>query len=484
MVFFSFLSKVSLFGRELWRTNALISLFGTLVGSLHALLWGPGMLLLLGGTGVFLSIRCGFPQLRRPGRILRETLGSLLRRKKNGGDGALSPFQALSTALAGTVGTGNVAGVTGAILLGGPGAVFWMWAAAFFGMATKYAEIALTVRYRVTDAAGRPRGGPMYVIERGLGPTFRPLALCFAFFGALAGFGIGNLTQSCEIAAAARELLHAPPLLTGFALSLFTAGVLFGGLSRVGRLTGLLVPLMTGLYLLCTLPVLILHAAELPGLLRLILRSAFGLKAVGGGAFGWSVRSALRQGFARGLFSNEAGLGSAPMAHASAPGTPGEQGCWGVLEVLIDSFGVCTLTALVVLLSGIWRDGTAASFASPGAAASEAFRRTVPFSAGGRMVTLCLLFFALSSIVGWGWYGELCWSYLFRGRAAPLYRLAFALVCLPGALGPGALLWAAADALNALMALPNLVSLLLLSGTAAGICRDYFAVPGKETPRS
>ena len=472
-----------MFGKELRRTGTLISLFGTLVRGLHALVWGPGMLLLLGGTGVFLSIRCGFPQLRHLGRILRETVGSLLRPER-GADGALSPFQALSTALAGTVGTGNVAGVTGAILLGGPGAVFWMWVAAFFGMATKYAEIALAVRYRVSDEAGRPRGGPMYVIERGLGPIFRPLALCFAFVGALAAFGIGNLAQSCEIAVAARELFRAPPLLTGLALSLFTAAVLFGGMKRVGRLNGLLVPLMGGLFLLCTLPVLIIHASELPGLLRLILRSAFDLRSVGGGAFGWSLRSALRQGFARGLFSNEAGLGSAPMAHAAAPGTPGEQGCWGVLEVLIDTFGVCTLTALVVLLSGIWREGAAAFFSSPGAAAAEAFRRTVPFPAGGRAVTLCLLFFALSSIVGWGWYGELCWRYLFRGRAAaPLYRLAFALSCLPGALGPGALLWAIADALNSLMALPNLISLLLLSGTAAGICRDYFAVSGKETPR-
>lgn len=457
------------------RTQALIQAIRSLNEGLHALVWGPGMLLLLGGTGAFLSLRCGFPQLLQLGRILRDTAGSLLRRQKSGG--WFSPFQALCTALAGTVGTGNVAGVTGAILLGGPGAVFWMWVAAFFGSATKFAEIALAVKYRTADAAGRPLGGPMYVIERGLGIKYRPLAVSFALFGGMAGFGIGNLAQSCEIAAAAQELFHAGPLVTGLALSLFVAAVLFGGLRRVGRMTGYLVPLMTGLYLLCALPILILHAAELPGLLRLIVRSAFGLNAVGGGAFGWSLRAALRQGFARGVFSNEAGLGSAPMAHAAASGTPGEQGCWGVLEVLIDTFVICTLTALVVLLSGIWRrEDAALAFSSPGAAAAEAFRRLLPFPGGSRMIALCLLFFALSSIISWGWYGEICWGYLLRGRGAlPLYRLSFAFMCLPGALGSGSLMWEISDTLNALMAIPNLVSLLLLSGTAAGICRDCFA---------
>ena len=452
---------------------------------LRAAVWGPGMLLLLGGAGIFLSFRLGFPQLLHLGRILRETVGRLREKQPRDDGGGLTPFQALSTALAGTVGTGNVAGVTGAILLGGPGAVFWMWIAAFFGMATKYAEIALAVRYRTTDAAGKPRGGPMYTIEHGLGPRFRFLASAFALAGGLAAFGIGNLAQSCEIAAAARELFHAPPLAVGLSLSALVAAILFGGLRRIGKLTGRLIPLMTGLFLLCALPVLILRAAELPGLFRLILRSAFGLRAAGGGAFGWTLRSALRQGFARGVFSNEAGLGSAPMAHAAASGTPGEQANWGVLEVLIDTFVICTLTALIVLLSGIWREPEAcASFVSPGAAAAEAFRLLLPFPGGGRLIALCLLFFALSSIIGWGYYGEVCWGYLFRGRAAiPGYRLAFALLCLPGALGSGALLWEISDTLNALMAIPNLVSLLLLSRTAAGICRNYFGAAETNTPR-
>ncbi len=465
------------------RTEALGAWIRPLNDSLRALVWGPGMLLLYLGTGVWLSIRCGFPQLKHFGRVLRETAGSLLRRRPRDEGKGLSPFQALSTALAGTVGTGNIAGVTGAIFLGGPGAVFWMWVAAFFGMCTKFAEIALAVRFRVTDEAGRPRGGPMYTIERGLGPKYRPLAAAFALLGGLASFGIGNLAQSSEITAAAQTLFGAPPPVTGLLLSALVAAVLLGGQRGVGRVTALLVPLMTGLYLLCALPILILHVAELPGLLHLIVRSAFGLRAAGGGAFGWTLRAALRQGFARGVFSNEAGLGSAPMAHAAASGTPGGQAVWGILEVLIDTFVVCTLTALVVLLSGIWRaPDAAAALPSPGAAASEAFRLLLPGS--GRIIALCLLFFALSSIIGWGYYGEVCWGYLFRGRAAiVVFRLLFSLLCLAGALGSGTLMWELSDTLNGLMALPNLISLLLLSGTAAAICAEHFAAPEqKETP--
>ena len=232
------------------RIEALIRWFKPFFVGLQALVWGPGMLLLLGGTGVFLSFRLGFPQVRYLARILRETAGSLFRRQPRDDSGGFTPFQALSTALAGTVGTGNVAGVTGAILLGGPGAVFWMWVAAFFGMATKYAEIALAVRCRVVDARGRPRGGPMFTIERGLGAKYRPLAVAFALAAGLAAFGIGNLAQSCEISASVQELFHAPPLAAGLTLSLLVAAVLFGGLRRVGQLTATLVPLMTGLYYL------------------------------------------------------------------------------------------------------------------------------------------------------------------------------------------------------------------------------------------
>ncbi len=443
--------------------------------ALHALVWGPGMLLLLLGTGVLLSIRCGFPQFLHFGQVLTRTAGRLFHARNNA-DKGFSPLEALSTALAGTVGTGNIAGVTGAILLGGPGAVFWMWVAAFFGMCTKFAEIALAVRFRIRDAEGNPFGGPMVTIERGLGPRFRPLAAAFALLGGLASFGIGNLAQSCEIAASARLLFNAPPLLTGTLLAGFVGAVLLGGRQRIGRMTALLVPLMAGLYVLTAVPVLLLHLPELPGLFRRILRCAFTLRASCGGAMGWTLRDALRQGLARGVFSNEAGLGSAPIAYASAScDRPGEQAVWGIFEVFLDSFVICTLTALTVLLSGIAEDAPE-RFPSAGAAAAEAFRRLLPPFLGGWLIPLCLLLFALSSIVGWAWYGEVCWRWLFRGRkaAVTVFRLVFALLCLAGAGGSGALMWEIADTLNGLMALPNLVSLLLLSGTAAKISKELF----------
>ena len=428
------------------------------LAALRALVWGPGMTALLLGTGLWLTFRCGFPQLRL-GRALR---GVFTRPKEGSG---LSPFQALCTALAGTVGTGNVAGVAGAILLGGPGAVFWMWVAAFFGMATKYTEIFLALRWRTRDADRRPFGGPMVAIERGLGPRFRPLGAAFALFGGLASFGVGNMTQSCEFTAAAGALFRIGPLPCGVLLAALVGAVLLGGLRRIGRMTELLVPLMAGLYVLLTLPVLIAHAAELPALLRLIVRSAFSLRAAGGGACGWTLREALRHGLSRGLFSNEAGLGSAPIAHAAVEGAePSAQARLGLVEVLIDSFGVCTLTALSVLLSGVWCEGEAA-FPTAGAAAAEAFRRLLPGGIGSAGVSLCLLFFALSSILGWAWYGEVCWGWLFRRspKARRVFRLLFPLGCLAGALGPGDLFWELADVLNGLMALPNLIGLLLLT---------------------
>ena len=422
---------------------------------------------LLFGCGVLLSLRCGFPQLR-PRRVLRDLRSAL---RHGGEDGGLPPFQAMTTALAGTVGTGNIAGVTGAILLGGPGAVFWMWVAAFFGMCTKYAEIALALRYRSFGADGLPRGGPMYYIEFGLGPALRPLALFFALGGGLAALGVGNLTQGSEIAGAVHGLTGLPPLLTGLLLSAVTAAVLFAGARGVGRATALLVPLMAGLYLLCVLPILALHAAELPALLLRIVRGAFSARAAGGGLCG----SAIRFGFARGLFSNEAGLGSAPMAHASsACGEPRVQAAWGIFEVFFDSFLVCTATALVVLLAGPVGGSGADGY---GAMAADAFRRLLPGSE--TLVCVSLIFFALSSMLAWGRYGELCWSYLLRGKAAaaPLFRLVFVLVCPLGALWAGQLIWELSDLFNAMMALPNLAALLLLSGRAASIARAEQAAP-------
>ena len=449
---------------------------------LNTLVWGPAMLALLLGTGIFLSLRCGFPQLRHAGWIARHTLGSLLRRSERTSPKDISPFQAMTTALAGTAGTGNIAGVTGALFAGGPGAVFWMWVSALFGMCTKYAEIALAIRYRETGPDGAHYGGPMYYIEKGLGPSGRPLALLFSLFAGLAGFGIGNLAQSTEIASVLQNLGGVDRLSAGLCLAALTGFVLFGGIRRVGSVTSVLVPFMALFYLLAGLAVLLLRLPQVPSALALIVRSAFSPRAAGGGVLGYGILLAMRHGFARGVFSNEAGLGSAPMAHASAAvDEPCEQALWGVFEVFLDTIVLCTITALAVILSGVLdTPGGLRDYGSNSAAAAAAFNRILPGSLGGTVIQLGLLFFALSTIFSWGYYGSRCWAYLSGQRAwvQTLYKLCFALVCLPGALGSGTQLWEIADTLNGLMALPNLIALLLLSGTAARMTHVYFARGG------
>ncbi|MBR1660077.1 MAG: sodium:alanine symporter family protein [Oscillospiraceae bacterium] len=443
--------------------------------ALNSLVWGPATVVLLLATGLYLSLRCGFPQLRHLGLILRQTAGSLLHRTSGGGDGRnLSPFQAMTAALAGTVGTGNIAGVAGAILTGGPGAVFWMWVSALLGMCTKFVEITLALRWRDTRG-GVHRGGPMYYITLGLGPRFRPLAALFALAGTLASFGVGNLVQSSEIGSAMAELFGIPQPATGLALAVLTAAVLFGGVGRIGRVTEKLVPLMAGIYILAALAVLILRIGALPAALGSIFREAFSLRAAGGGIAGTVMARALRTGLSRGVFSNEAGLGSAPIAHAASDCTePCRQAMWGVFEVFIDTFVICTLTALVLLFSGV-TDG-AISFPGNGAAAAAAFDAVLPCGIGGALLRLCLALFALSTIFGWSCYGGRCWAWLtgersFGGRC---YALLFSLVCIPGAIGAGARMWELADTLNGLMLLPNLTALLLLSGEAARMTKDYF----------
>ncbi len=449
---------------------------------LNRLVWGPAMLALLLGTGIFLSWRCGFPQLRHAGWIVRHTLGSLLRRGERTSRKDISPFQAMTAALAGTAGTGNIAGVTGALFAGGPGAVFWMWVSALFGMCTKYTEIALALRYRETGSDGAYYGGPMYYMDKGLGVNGRPLALLFSLFAGLAGFGIGNLAQSTEIASVLQNLAGVDRLSSGLCLAALTGFVLFGGIRRVGAVTSVLVPFMTLFYLLAGFAVLLLRLPQVPSALALIVHSAFSPRAAGGGALGYGILLAMRHGFARGVFSNEAGLGSAPMAHASAAvDEPCEQALWGVFEVFLDTIVLCTVTALAVILSGVLdTPGGLRDYGSNSAAAAAAFNRILPGSLGGTVIQMGLLFFALSTIFSWGYYGSRCWAYLSGQRAwvQTLYKLCFALVCLPGALGSGTQLWEIADTLNGLIALPNLIALLLLSGTAARMTRAYFARGG------
>ena len=441
--------------------------------------WGPIMLALLVGTSVFLTFRTGWVQVRRFGYIMRNTVGSLFRKKGQTDHGSnLSPFQAVTTALAGTVGTGNIAGVTGAIFIGGPGAVFWMWVSAFFGMCTKYAEIALAMKFRDTGADGVHKGGPMYYIENGLGKNWKWLAVIFALLGGLASFGIGNIAQSSEIAGAVSGLFGLDPMITGVALTVLVGVVVLGGVKRIGQVTSLLVPFMSVFYVAAGAVVILMRITDIPGVFAAIFTSAFSFEAVGGGVFGYAIMVAMKNGFARGVFSNEAGLGSAPIAHAaSSAQEPAEQAIWGVFEVFFDTIVICSITAFTVLLSGFELGEAALSgYASKGAAAVAAFNSILPGTLGGTIIQLSLVFFALSTILSWSYYGERCWGYLSGDNRAVtgIYKIVFVLFCIVGATGSGQLMWNISDTLNGAMAIPNLIALLLLSGAVASITREYF----------
>lgn len=447
--------------------------------AVHSFAWGPVMLILLVGAGVFLSARTGFIQVRRFGFVMRRTAGSLFRKRKKDDGANLTPFQAVSTALAGTVGTGNIAGVTGAIFAGGPGAVFWMWISAFFGMCTKYAEIALAMKYRERGEDGAYRGGPMYYIANGLGRNWKWLAAVFAVLGGLASFGIGNIAQSSEIAGACTALFGVKPLVSGVVLALIVGGVIIGGVKRIGQVTSLLVPFMSVFYVLAGILVIVLRITDIPAALCAIVTEAFSFRAAGGGVFGYAILSAVRQGVSRGVFSNEAGLGSAPIAHAaSSAGEPCEQALWGVFEVFFDTIVICTVTSMAVLLSGFELSPEALEgYTSKGAAAAAAFNSILPGSFGGFIIEFSLLFFALSTIISWSYYGERCWGYLTNDNRTVnfCYKLLFTLMCIAGATGSGKLMWDISDTLNGLMAIPNLIALLGLSGVVVKMSREYFA---------
>ena len=447
-------------------------------GKINGFVWGPVMLVLLVGTGVYLTIRTGGIQVRYFGFILKNTIGSLFAKKGKDHGANLSPFQAVSTAMAATVGTGNIAGVTGAIFIGGPGAVFWMWVSAFFGMCTKYSEIALAMKYRVKDENGVYKGGPMYYIENGLGKNWKWLAVIFAILGGLASFGIGNIAQSNEIAGAMESLIGINPMITGIILAVLVAIVILGGVQRIGQVTSLLVPFMACFYILAGIAVILLRITHVPAALAQIFTSAFSFEAVGGGVMGYAIMVAMRQGFARGVFSNEAGLGSAPIAHAtSSTEEPAEQAIWGVFEVFVDTIIICTITAMTILLSGLELGADALSnYASNGAAAAAAFNQVLPGIIGGKILEICLLFFALSTILSWSYYGERCFGYLTGGNKAVdmIYKGIFIVVVVFGATGSGTLMWDISDTLNGMMAIPNLVALLALSGVTVSITKDYF----------
>lgn len=457
-----------------------VSTIESVNGALNSFAWGPLMLLLLVGTGIYLTIKVKWLQVTHFGRILKNTVGTLFKKQDSKDHGAnISPFQAVTTALAGTVGTGNISGVTGAIFTGGAGAVFWMWVAAFFGMITKYAEILLAMKYRIKDENGVYHGGPMYYIENGIGKNWKWLAVIFCLLGGFASFGIGNIAQSSEISGALTDLFKLPPLASGILIAVVVALVTLGGIKRIGKVTSLLVPFMSIFYIVAGIILILMRITHIPAVFGQIFAGAFSFKSVGGGLFGYTIMMAMKQGFARGVFSNEAGLGSAPIAHAaSSTEEPCEQAIWGVFEVFIDTIVICSITAFAVLLSGILdAEGGLSAYASKGAAAAAAFNTILPGTLGGKIIELSLLFFALSTILSWAYYGENCWGYLTKNNQTfiLIYKIIFALVCIVGAMGSGTLMWDIADTLNGLMAIPNLIALLMLSGVVAKVTKDYFS---------
>lgn len=435
--------------------------------------------------GLYLSARCGWVQFRHFGCALRSTLGQLLQ-KTRPGRGALSPRQAITTALAATVGTGNIIGTTQAIAMGGYGAVFWLWVAAGLGMGVKYAEVALAVRFRERDARGDWVGGPMYSIQNGLGRRWRWLAALFCVFGALAAFGIGNMAQAGSIADAlvnaaialrpdAARQEAALRLFLGLFLALVTAGVLFGGARRIGAVAERLVPLMSLLYIALTGAVIFAHRAALGRTLGLIFRAAFAPEAVLGGAGGITLRQCVVWGLRRSAFSNEAGLGSAAIAHAAAQTEgPVQQGFYGIFEVFVDTIVLCTLTALAILVSGV-----EISFGTtPGAEViTAAFATVLGARPAALFVAAALALFAYSTILGWSLYGVRCVQYLLGLGASRVYQALYVLAVVVGTTQPLPLVWELADTCNGLMAIPNFIALFALSGTAARLTRAYFDRP-------
>ena len=444
-------------------------------GIVNGIVWGPVMLALLVGTGILLTIRAGFPQITKLGTILKSTAGSLFGSEahKKGGSG-ISPYQAVATALASTVGTGNITGVATAIVAGGPGAVFWMWISALFGTVTKFCEVTLAVKFREKNEKDEWVGGPMYYIENGLG--WKWLAVIFACFATLASFGIGNMTQANSVASALNSTLGIPTTVTGIVLVVIVAVVILGGIKRIASVTEKLVPVMGVIYVILGLVTILLNIGKLPAAFATIFQAAFDPQAVVGGVVGYTIMNAIRFGFARGVFSNEAGLGSAPIAHAAAnTDNPVKQGMWGAFEVIFDTFIICTITGLVVVMSGLWMPGTDLNGAS---LAIAAFSQSVgAFGTFG--VTLGTVLFALSTLLGWSYYGEKSIEYLFKGTSFVGgvrlgYKILFICLVFVGSIGGLTLVWDIADTLNGLMALPNLIALVLLSGTVTKMIKEFF----------
>ncbi len=434
---------------------------------ISGIIWGEYILIpLLALVGIYLTL--GLKAM--PWRLVPKAFSTLWHDRKpdDANEGDISPFQALMTALSATIGTGNIAGVATAIYFGGPGAIFWMWVIALFGMATKYAEGVLAVKYREIDALGNHVGGPMYYIKNGLGKNWAWLGTAFALFGMIAAFGIGNMAQSNTVASELYASFQIPSWVTGIIMATLAGAVILGGIKRIANVAEKLVPFMASAYIIGALLIILLNIYDVPAALKLIVEDAFTGTAAEGGFLGATVMMAIRWGFARGIFSNEAGLGSAAIAHAAAKtNNPVRQGMIAMLGTFIDTIIICSMTALVIILTGAWDSGIKGAPMS-----SLAFN--TGFAGGGYIVTFGLIVFAFTTILGWSYYGERCASYLMGVKAILPYRILWVAATLIGALVKLGLVWALADVLNGLMAIPNLIALLLLSPVIFSITREYF----------
>lgn len=435
----------------------------SILNTLSSFIWGPVMLTLLLGVGVYLSIGLKLMPWRKIGHGFK----LLFAGKAEQDEGEISPFQALMTALSATIGTGNIAGVATAIFLGGPGAVFWMWVTALFGMATKYGEAVLAVKYREVDKHGKRVGGPMYYIKNGLGNNWKWLGFLFALFGAVTAFGIGNMVQSNSVADALSSNFDVSHMVTGVVLAVLVGLTILGGIKRIGEVAGKLVPLMAIAYIVGSLIVILANLAHVGEAFRLIFASAFSGTAATGGFAGAAVWAAIRFGVARGIFSNEAGLGSAPIAHAAAQtSNPVRQGMIAMLGTFIDTIIICTMTALVILLTGAWSSGETGASLSTLAYAQG-------FSGGNYVITFGLVIFAFTTMLGWSYYGERCAEFIFGARVITPYRVLWVVAILTGALIKLDFVWLLADTMNGLMAVPNLIALILLSPVIFKVSREY-----------
>ena len=463
----------------------MLQIIETINTAVNNFIWGVPAMVCIFGVGLYLSIRTNFLQIRKFPYAIKTTLGRIFR-KRDASDGAITPFQAVCTALAATVGTGNIAGVAGAIAIGGPGAIFWMWVSALFGMCTKYAEVTLAVHYREINANGELVGGPMYYIKNGLSKKWHWLAYLFAAFGVLTVFGTGNATQVNTITTAINSALlnynvisesavSTSNLIIGIIIAILIAMILLGGIKRIGHVTEKLVPFMALLYILLGLGVILLNIQNVPSVFASIFRGAFQPRAVTGGIV-LSMFTSLKKGVSRGIFSNEAGLGTGSIAHACADTKkPVKQGMFGIFEVFTDTIVICTLTALVILCSGVAVDY--------GKAAGAELTILGFTSTSGSWVSIftavAMCCFAFSTAVGWGLYGARCIEFLFSEKVIKPFMVIYSLVAILGATANLGLMWSIAETFNGLMAIPNLIALFLLSGTVVKLTKEYFAGEGK-----